>query len=125
MITQKNYENIGVHDCIGLKQGFGIEKFKDNSKFKGIFKDNKVTGWGIYEHRDRDVYKGNILMIVLMVMENISMRMVLFIMEIGLMINNLVLDMKYGMILLNIQVNIIMEKRKELVHIFGRIKLFI
>jgi len=58
-------------------------------------------------------------------MENIHILMVMFFMEIGSMIYNLVLDMKYGMILLNIQVNIIMEKKKELVHIFGKIKIYI
>ena len=54
-------------------------------------------------------FKDNMLMILVTVMENIRTKMVQYIMEHGWNINNLVLDMKFGMIQLNIKVNIIME----------------
>ena len=50
-------EYIGARDSRGLKQGFGIQKMQ-NGKFRGIFTNDKVTGWGIYEHKDGDVYRG-------------------------------------------------------------------
>ena len=55
--------------------------------------------------------KVNMKMIEHVAMENILMVMVQCIMVIGMMICNLVLDMKYGEILHNIQGNIIMEKK--------------
>ena len=30
----------------------------DGSKFVGVFTNDKVNGWGIYHHKDGDVYKG-------------------------------------------------------------------
>ena len=53
----------------------------------------------------------NIKIIELVTMGNIIMEMELFIMDIGLMVFNLELDMKFGMILLNIQENIKMAKK--------------
>lgn len=53
----------------------------------------------------------NIKMIELVTMGNIIMEMELFIMDIGLMVFSLELDMKIGMILLNIQENIKMAKK--------------
>ena len=60
-----------------------------------------------------------------MVMENIIMRMVLYIMGIGLMIPNLEQDMNYGMTLQIIMEIIKMVKKMEQGHIYGQIKLYI
>ena len=51
-------EYIGTKNSKGNKQGFGIQKMRDGSKFRGIFNDDKANGWGIYEHKDGDIYKG-------------------------------------------------------------------
>ena len=51
-------EYIGARDSKGNKQGFGIQKMADGSKFVGVFTNDKVNGWGIYHHKDGDVYKG-------------------------------------------------------------------
>ena len=53
----------------------------------------------------------NIKMIELVTMGNIIMEMELFIMDIGLMVFNLELDMKIGMIILNIKENIKTAKK--------------
>ena len=50
-------EYIGKRDSKGLKQGFGIHKMRNGSRFRGIFTNDKVTGWGIYDV-DGDIYKG-------------------------------------------------------------------
>jgi hypothetical protein len=42
----------------GCKEGFGIEVWKNGSKFKGFFESNKVCGWGFYTHADGDVFTG-------------------------------------------------------------------
>ena len=60
-----------------------------------------------------------------MVMANIFTKMVQFIMEIGQMIHNMEQDMKFGMILRLIMEIIIMEKKMELGHIYGKINLCI
>ena len=57
-----------------------------------------------------------------MVMENIIMRMVLYIMGIGQMILSLGQDMKYGMTLQIIMEIIKMVKKMEQEHIYGQIK---
>jgi hypothetical protein len=43
------------------KEGFGIEIWKDGSKFKGYFKNNKVNGWGFYSHSDGDIFTGQFM----------------------------------------------------------------
>ena len=58
--TEVNEEDsiyIGAKDLQGKKQGFGIKIFSGN-KFKGIFTNDKVSGWGIYEHKDGDIFRG-------------------------------------------------------------------
>ena len=30
----------------------------DGSRFSGIFSNDKVNGWGIYGHKDYDIYQG-------------------------------------------------------------------
>ena len=55
--------------------------------------------------------KENLKMIKRKVMENIHTKMVYYITVIGMMIYNMVLDMKFGLILLIILGNIIMEKK--------------
>ena len=116
---------IGSYNSRGFKQGFGIQKWPDGSIFRGIYADDKVTGFGIYEHSDGDVYKGQFIDDLANGYGEYSHSNGYDFMEIGSVMCDLVLDMKYGMILFNIQVNIIMEKKKELVHFFGQIKLYI
>jgi len=73
-------EYIGVRDSRGYKQGFGIQKMKDGSVFRGIFINDKVS----YMNIKMGIYiKVNMKMIGLVVMENIPMEMVQFIMGIG------------------------------------------
>lgn len=36
----------------------GIQKWRDWSKFTGIFINNQAMGWGIFIHEDGDIYKG-------------------------------------------------------------------
>ena len=69
--------------------------------------------------------KENLKKILQMVMENIIMRMVLYIMGIGQMILSLGQDMKYGMTLQIIMEIIKMVKKMEQEHIYGQIKLYI
>jgi hypothetical protein len=56
--------------------------------------------------------KENMKKIDQVAMENLQIKMVQYIMDIGLMILNLELDMKYGMIHQHIVGNIITEKKK-------------
>ena len=42
----------------GKKNGFGIQKWKDGSKYKGNYVKDQAKGWGIFYHADGDVYKG-------------------------------------------------------------------
>ena len=51
-------EYIGGKDAKGNKQGFGIQKMRDGSRFRGMFSNDKANGWGIYEHKDGDMYQG-------------------------------------------------------------------
>ena len=58
-----NIESVGkeyldYRDSLGKKQGFGIQKMKDGSRFCGIFSNDKVNGWGIYKHKNGDIYRG-------------------------------------------------------------------
>ena len=55
--------------------------------------------------------KENLKMIKRKVMENINTKMEFYIMVIGMMIYNMVLDMKFGLIHLIILGNILMEKK--------------
>ena len=65
--TQAQYPNqnqtqgfsfIGNRDMDGKKNGFGIQKWKDGSKYKGNYVRDQAKGWGIFYHADGDVYKG-------------------------------------------------------------------
>ena len=49
---------MGNKDKDGKKFGFGIQKWRDGSKFKGNFIKDCATGWGIFYHADGDIYKG-------------------------------------------------------------------
>lgn len=42
----------------GKRDGFGVLKFEDKSKFCGIFIDNKANGFGILYNKNKDIYKG-------------------------------------------------------------------
>ena len=68
---------------------------------------------GEYWNLKMEIYlKGNMKMIDQVGMENLQIEMVQYIMDIGLMIPNLELDMKYGMTHQHIVVSIITEKKK-------------
>ena len=55
---ENDYDFIGIRDSQGKKNGFGIQKWNDGSKFTGIFVNDQAMGWGIFIHDDGDVYKG-------------------------------------------------------------------
>ena len=42
----------GSKDINGNKQGFGIQKWTDSSKYIGQFNENKAAGIGIFFHPD-------------------------------------------------------------------------
>lgn len=52
-----NFEYIGNKEN-GLKQGFGIQKWKDGALYKGYFNKNKANGYGVFKHYDGDLFKG-------------------------------------------------------------------
>ena len=65
-VTEQSYSSqsftktinfIGEKDSDGLKKGFGIEKRGDGTLFKGIYKNDKLDGWGI-QIRESGIYKG-------------------------------------------------------------------
>ena len=43
---------IGARNFQGKKQGFGIQIYPSGDKFKGIFSNDRASGWGIFEHKD-------------------------------------------------------------------------
>ena len=43
---------------IGKKEGFGIQKWKDGSIYKGNFINGEADGWGIFYYSDGDIFKG-------------------------------------------------------------------
>ena len=49
-------EFLGKRDSHGLKQGFGIQINLSGDKFKAIFTNDQVSGWGIFEHKDGDIF---------------------------------------------------------------------
>ena len=57
-ISGQNYDYYGETDNKGQKEGFGIQNWKDESKFKGNFIKNKAKGWGIFRYSKGDIYKG-------------------------------------------------------------------
>ena len=57
-VESEGIKYLGYLNSLGKKQGFGIQKMKDGSRFYGIFTNDKANGWGIYEHKDGDIYKG-------------------------------------------------------------------
>ena len=52
------FDYMGGKDENGLKEGFGVQKWKDGSKYSGMFKQNKASGLGIFIHPDGDKYQG-------------------------------------------------------------------
>ena len=53
--------DINEKDQQGNKNGFGIQRWKDGSKFSGIFVNNQACGWGIFIHEDGDTYNDFLL----------------------------------------------------------------
>ena len=53
----KTINYIGERDSDGLKKGFGIEQRGDGTIFKGIYKNDKLEGWGL-QIRDTGEYRG-------------------------------------------------------------------
>ena len=49
---------IGIKDKSGKKNGFGIQKYKDGSIYKGNYINDKSSGFGIFYHSDGDIQKG-------------------------------------------------------------------
>jgi len=41
-----------------IKQGFGVQIWKDGAKFTGYFLNNKANGLGRFSHTDGDDYSG-------------------------------------------------------------------
>lgn len=41
-----------------IKQGFGVQIWKDGAKFAGYFLNNKANGLGRFNHIDGDDYAG-------------------------------------------------------------------
>ena len=41
-----------------VKQGFGVQIWKDGAKFTGFFINNKANGMGRFKHIDGDDYAG-------------------------------------------------------------------
>ena len=57
----KTLNFIGSRDSKGLKQGFGIQKENNGDSFRGIFKNDKVSGWAIFKNNEGDIFKGEYL----------------------------------------------------------------
>ena len=51
----KNYEGEWENS---MKKGYGIEKYRDNSEFKGCFLNGKRDGIGLYNWSDGSLYEG-------------------------------------------------------------------
>ena len=122
--TEGNEEDsiyIGARDLQGKKQGFGIKIFSGN-KFKGIFTNDKVSGWGIYEHKDGDIFRGEYKDDKTNGYGEYSNKKHIYYgywnhdMQVGD-------NMKFGMILRVIQANIKMVKKMGLGIIFGQMEL--
>ena len=54
----QSFSFIGNKDKSGIKNGFGIQKWKDGSIYKGNFINNMAGGFGIFYHSDGDIHKG-------------------------------------------------------------------
>ena len=52
VILNQNY------DTSNIKQGFGVQVWKDGAKFTGYFIHNKANGLGRFKHTDGDDYAG-------------------------------------------------------------------
>lgn len=52
IILNQNYNKSNI------KQGFGIQIWKDGAKFTGYFVNNKANGMGRFKHIDGDDYAG-------------------------------------------------------------------
>jgi hypothetical protein len=46
------------YDKSNIKQGFGVQIWKDGAKFIGYFSNNKANGLGRFKHIDGDDYAG-------------------------------------------------------------------
>ena len=49
---------IGTKNKLGKKEGFGIQKWKDGSTYKGNFINGEANGWGIFYYPNGDIHKG-------------------------------------------------------------------
>ncbi len=56
----QNFEYVG-HRLNGMKEGFGIQKWKDGAVYKGHFHENRANGIGHFKHSDGDDYKGEFI----------------------------------------------------------------
>ena len=54
----QKFSFIGNKDKSGKKIGFGIQKWKGGSTYKGYFNNNKQEGWGIFYNSEGDIHKG-------------------------------------------------------------------
>lgn len=55
-----NFEYVGGR-VNGMKQGFGIQTWKDGAVYKGNFMENKANGLGFFKHSDGDDYRGEFI----------------------------------------------------------------
>lgn len=53
-----SFDYTGGKDERGLKHGFGIQKWRDGTKYVGEFVHNKAVGYGKFYHPDGDIYMG-------------------------------------------------------------------
>ena len=56
----ESYKYIG-RTIDGSKQGFGIQTWKDEAQYKGLFMNNQANGLGKFIHSDGDVYSGEFI----------------------------------------------------------------
>ena len=55
---QKKYREYEVFFENSMKSGYGIEKYQDNSEYKGCYLNGKREGLGIYTWNDNSFYEG-------------------------------------------------------------------
>ena len=58
IINEPDPNYIGALDSRGNREGFGIQSLPSGDRIRGVFTNDKLTVWGIFEHRGGDVFKG-------------------------------------------------------------------
>ena len=58
-VDNLNYKYIG-NKINNVKEGFGIKKYQDGTKFSGIFHYNLANGFGKYIYSNEDIYRGEL-----------------------------------------------------------------